>query len=185
MARDVNAIVVGGDGDVWVAAVGTAAPADESAAPAAGWEKLGWIQEDGVTFRDQEDDTEVPAWQSFYALRRLIESKSAEAEFTLRQIDKSTIVVAMRGGSVSTVSAGHYKFTPPQPSAGIFSRAFLIDVIDGTDKYRFVIPKATVQEGVETQFQRTAPADLPLTISALGADATDPWYLLTNDAAFA
>ncbi|MET0490359.1 MAG: hypothetical protein ABW143_09005 [Acidimicrobiales bacterium] len=52
----------GEGGGVYVAAVGTSAPA-ALAAPAVGWTELGWLSEDGVGVNREEERTERRAWQ--------------------------------------------------------------------------------------------------------------------------
>lgn len=183
MGKDTDEIIVGANGTIWTADVGTAAPADESAAPGAGWVDLGYASEDGVTPQDGKTLEVIRVWQLFHAARQLVTERDTQLAFVLRQWNKDTVVFAFGGGTITAPTVGHFKYTPPSPES-IAEKALMIDWVDGTKKYRWVVPRGTVTEGIETNLVRTGPADLPITFGVLGSDGVDPWYLLTNDPAF-
>lgn len=183
MANDADQIVVAGTGRVLVAAVGTTAPTGVSGAYAAGWTEVGYTTEDGVTFSDSKDVEDRAAWQSLYPVRRLVTGRSSSVSFTLLEWSASTVPLAFGGGAVTEPSAGVFKYTPPDPE-DIDERALSVEWTDGTKIYRLVIPRGNVSEGVETNLTRTGAAELPITFSVLGSDATAPWHMLTNDPAF-
>lgn len=183
MAKDTDEIVVAPNGTIWVAPVGTTAPATEVAAPAAGWVDLGYASEDGVTFNDARTLEAIPVWQLFHAARRIVTEVETTISFVLRQWNKETVPLAFGGGTVSTPTAGHFKYVPPAAGA-IDDRALMVDWVDGSKHYRLVVPKGTATDAVETNLTRTAAADLPIGFSVLGTDGVDPWYLLTDDPAF-
>lgn len=183
MAKDVDQILIGANGAMWIAPVGTVAPADETEAPGAGWVDIGHSSEDGVSFKIDKNIEVVDVWALFEHARRFVTSRDITASSVLRQWNKDTVVLAFGGGDVTTVTAGHFKYTPPPPE-DLDERASLIDWADGTRNYRLVIPRVMVTEGLETKIARTDPADLPVTLGVLGTDGVDPFYLLTNDPAF-
>lgn len=184
MAQDVDEILVGANGTIRVAPVGTAAPADETAAPAAGWVDLGFTDDNGVTFQDSKTLQAIAVWQLFYAARRIVTARDFTVSFALRQWDKLTVPLAFGGGAVTLVAADHYKYTPPSP-ADVDERALMVDWADGTKAYRLMVPRGLVTDNVQTQLHRPSAADLPITFSVIGSDSSDPWYLLTNDPSFA
>ncbi len=188
MGKDVDEIVVGANGTVWVAPVGTAAPADEAEAPGAGWVDMGYTSEDGATLTDSKTLEQIPVWQLFYAARRIITERDLNVAVVLRQWSGEKVKLAFGGGEVTEPDVvgnpGKYKYTPPSPGE-IDERAYMLDWVDGTKHYRLVIPRCMVTENVETNLVRTAAADLPITVGILGSDGVDPWYLLTDDPAFA
>lgn len=181
--KNVDEIVVGANGSIWTAPIGTAAPADETAAPGAGWVDLGYATEDGVTVTDAKTLEAIPVWQLFYAARRIVTERDLTLGFGLRQWGHEKVKLAFGGGEVTEPAPGHFKYTPPSPEE-LDERSFMIDWIDGTKKYRLVVARGIVSENVETNITRGAAADLPITVSLIGDDAGDPWYLLTNDPAF-
>jgi hypothetical protein len=182
MAKDVDEIVVGANGTIWVAPVATALPTSPTAAPT-GFTDLGYVSEDGVTATDSKTLEPIPVWQLFYPARRVVTERDFMVAMVLRQWSKATTELAFGGATVTEPSPGVYRLTPPDP-AFIDERAMLVDWADGNKHYRLVLPRGMVTENVETQLVRTAASDLPVTFGILGSDTEDPWYLLTDDPAF-
>lgn len=179
-----DSIVVAANGTVRVAPVGTTQPTDPTAAPAAAWLDLGYVSEDGVTFTDSKEIEDVLAWQSFYPVRKIITGKDATLSFALREWDERSIPLAFGGGTVTSPSAGVWRYEPPAPGT-LDLRALMIDWEDGDKDYRLIIPRGLVTEAVETNLTRTGAADLPITFSAIPASTSDdPYVLLTNSIAF-
>jgi hypothetical protein len=185
MAKDVDEIVVGANGTVWTAPVGTAAPADQDTAPGAGWTDLGFTSEDGVTFTDSKTLEAIPVWQLFNAARRIVTERETTLGFVLRQWSKDTVPFAFGGGEITepVPASGNFKYTPPSPE-DVDERSLMVDWQDGTKKYRLVVVRGVVAEAVETNLVRTAAADLPIGFAVNGVESGDAWYLLTNDPAF-
>jgi hypothetical protein len=184
MAKDVDQIVVGANGTVRVAPVGTAEPADIDAAFGAGWVDLGYTSEDGVTVTDSNTLETIPVWQLFYPARRIITERDFTVAFALRQFSGQQVEFAFGGGEVTSDGAGKYRFTPPAPE-DLDERALAIEWLDGDKTFRLILPRGMVTENVETQVVRTAAADLPVTFGVIGTDTGQPWYLLTDDPDFA
>lgn len=182
-------LVVGGTGEVYVAAVGTALPTDPTAAlPVANWTGLGYTDEDGVTITVDPDITEHRVWQSRQAVRRELTGQAVQLSFKLAQWNEATVPLAFGGGVVTTVSAGIYKYTLPDADDGLDERSIVADVKDGAETWRFVFSRGNVSESVSADFKRTELAILPITFKVL-SPRTDPngapGYFLTNSAAFA
>lgn len=182
MAKDTDEIIVGANGTVWTAPVGTAAPVDESTAPV-GWTDLGYTSEEGITFNDAKTLEAIRVWQLFHAARRIVTERDTTVSFVLRQWNKANLEFAL-DATVTTPSAGHHKIVPPSPE-DVGEKALMIDWVDGTKNYRLILPRGTVTEAIETNLVRTAAADLPVGFGILGSDGVDAWTLLTDDPAFA
>lgn len=184
MAKEVDQIVVGANGSVHVAPVGTTQPATEIAAYAAGWVDLGYTNEDGVTPTDTKTIKDIMVWQLFYPARKIVTGRSFDVKFSLSQWSIDTVPLAFGGGEVEEVTTGHFKYTPPSPET-IDERALGIDWIDGAKHYRLIIPRGMVSENVDTKLARDDAALLPITFSVIGDDAGGaPWYIFTDDPAF-
>lgn len=183
MPKDVDEIVIGANGSVWVAPLGTPVPADESAVPNANWVDLGFTNEDGVTLVDSKTQEVVRGWQSFYALRRFITERDFSAAFVLHQWGPEQVMLAFGGGEFTEPTSGHYRYDPPDPEH-IDERMLMVDWIDGDKRYRLVLERGLVTENVETNITRTAAADLPITFGIIGDESGTPWHLLSNDPAF-
>ena len=181
MALDSSQITVG-TANVYVAPVGTTAPVDVTAAWGAGWIQLGYTTEDGVTFTDSKEVNEIMAHQSFYAIDRRITSRSASVSTVLLQWSDDSFKLAFGGGTVTTVSAGLFKYTPPAPET-IDYRALGIEVKDGAVTSRFVMAKGMVTDNVEMQFTRNDTAKLPIAFGLVTTGSGDPWSWISDDAA--
>lgn len=174
---------VGANGSIHVAPVATTAPADEVAAYGSGWIDLGLMSEDGVKLRDEKTEQAFRSWQLFYPARKQITERRFTSAFVMQQWNKNNIPLAFGGGTVSTVSTGHYKYQPPAPQTRD-ERALGIDWLDGSYHYRLLIPKGQVGEPVESDVNKGNLALLPITFEVIGGETGDPWYLLTDDPAF-
>lgn len=181
--KDPEQILVGADGTIRVAPVGTAAPADEAAAPGAGWVDLGYSSEDGATLRVTKDVATINVWQLAAPARYVMRARGVEVETTLLQWNRETFEVGVGGGTASTPTAGHHKFEIDSVPA-VDERAFMLDWED-TYKYRFVIPRGMVTSNLESALRRAEGAPIPLTFAAMGSDVSAIAYLLTDDPLFA
>ncbi len=182
--NDPQEITVGANGRILVADVGTAAPADISEAPSASWVELGYVSDEGVTFTVGKEIEDVNVWQSFYAVRRLMTAQSGALAFELAQFNRDTIPLAFGGGTVTEVTPGAYRFTPPEPGP-IDERALILEFEDGDKNYRIVVPKGMVTEDVETEINKAPNSLLPITFGVSGQEGVAPWYLDTDDPGFA
>jgi hypothetical protein len=179
---DATQLVVPSRAYTWVAPVGTAAPVDEVTAPAAEWINVGLTTPDSLEFATDPQFESVNSHQSDYPVRRMQTSEAGTISVDLQQWNKDNITFAFGGGTVTAVTAGHFKFVPPALGARV-ERSVLIDWIDGSKHYRLVIPRCIQVEGVTTALQKGQEARLPLRLAILGGDSVDPWYLLTDDPA--
>ena len=175
--------LVGANGYVWVGPVDSTEPTNPTSAPSAAWTELGYLSEDGVTWSVSKTMEDINAWQSFYPIRQIVTATSSTLAMTMRQWNEQTLVLALGGGTVDE-TAGIFTYTPPEPGS-IDERAVMVDWNDGDRNYRLIVRRAMVSDAVETQLQRGAAADLPVTFTVLGNQTGDaPFILLTDDAAF-
>lgn len=184
MALDSDEVVVGATGLVRVAPIGTAIPASISVAYAAGWVDLGFVSEDGVSWTDGKSTSPIRAWQSFYDIRTLIESREGTLSFNLLQWNRETVELAFGGGTwTEEIADTDFKYVPP-PASTVDERMLAVDWLDGVRLYRLIFARGIVTENVETNLVRTSAAELPISFSLLGSDSGDPWELHTNDPVF-
>ena len=177
--------VVAGSGQVHTADVGSSLPSGLSTPSVSDWFGLGYHTEDGVSTNYAVDIFRVNSWQSKYETKRARNTESFRITFALQQFNEETVPLAFGGGEI-TENGGVYTFTPAGADAALNERAVICDVVDGDNTLRWVIPRASVVEGVEAQFTRTSEAVLPITLEALQPDdGSAPWFLRTNIAGFA
>lgn len=186
MAVDADAIVVGANGDLYVAPTGTTLPADSTTALDAAFDHVGYINEDGAQLSDAKTVQTVKAWQAFYAVRRIVTDRDFTVGIGLREWNAVTVPLAF-GGTITepdpTGAPGEFKFTPPSPEDRD-ERAVVVEWQDGTKNYRLVIPAAETSDTVNTALLRTAPSDLPITLGVNATDGADPWNFFTDDPAW-
>jgi hypothetical protein len=174
-------VLVGASGKVWTAELGVTAPTNAATAMPAGWYDLGYVSEDGATFTEGKEITDIGAWQSFYPLRKIVTSRLVTVSFGLEQWNNATIELAL-GGSV-TANAAEWKYEPPAPEV-LDLRQLAVEWFDGALQYRLYIRRGLVSENVEINLQRTSAAMLPITFSAMDAGGGNkPYSLFTNDGA--
>lgn len=181
-----NQVVVGANGKVWVAPItssgGPAGPTNSGTALAAGWMDVGYITEDGVTFTEGKDITDIGAWQSFYPIRYIVNSRLVTASFSMRQWNSATVEFAL-GGDV-TGGPTEFKYEPPAPEV-LDLRQMVIEWFDNTKTYRLYIRQGLVTENVETNLVRTDSAVLPITFGAMDPGGANKIYsMYTNDINF-
>ncbi|WP_433860145.1 hypothetical protein [Streptomyces kronopolitis] len=185
-------IVVPARTRLWLAPVGTAAPADAAIPMPEGWYSVGLTTEDSLKFNEEPQFEQVKSAQTDFPSRTFQTSDSATIEVDLQQWNAKNFKAVFGGGTITEITpAGgtgtppkHYKFTPPR-IGGRSEVAAVIEVIDGAKLYRYVIPRAMQMEGVQTDLQKAKEAVLPLRLAVQGGDDADAWYLITNDPSFA
>lgn len=190
MTQDASEVVVGANGSVSSApSAGATLPDDVDTPLDALFVEHGFVSDDGVTFRDDKEIEGIPAWQSFYDIRKVVAAKTSGAEYVLRQYNPANVKLAYGGGDVD-VSGGVATYTPPVPGE-IDERALVIEWIDGDYTFRLVFPKGIVTGEVESVLNRTAATDLPIAFEATpegqpvdGDPETFPFYIVSDHPAW-
>ncbi|MGW0033085.1 phage tail tube protein [Streptomyces sp. NPDC003314] len=173
---------------LWLAPVGTVAPADATVAMPTGWYTVGLFTEDSLKFNSEPNFEQVRSAQSSYPTRTFQTTDAATIEVDLQQWSGVNFRAVYGGGSITPItptSGGgkHYRFAPPR-IGGRSEIAACIEIIDGGKHYRYVIPRTMQMEGVSKDLAKTKESVLPLRLAVQGGDETDAWYVLTNDPAF-
>lgn len=184
MGKNADEIVVGANGSIWTAPLGSPLPASIADPFGDAWTDLGYASEDGVTWTDSKSLNSIRVWQEFYDARRVIESREGTLAFSLMQWNGDTVSIAFGGGDVTEDEPGMYRYTPPAPEL-IDERMLGVEWEDGDKDYRLVYPKGMTTDDVETNIVRTDAGMLPITFGLLGNNGADPWFFQTNDPAFA
>lgn len=186
MAQTKARIRVAGRAYAYVAPAGTTAPVDQEVAPAAAFKEVGFTSQDGTEFTYEPQIEKVMSHQSDYPTRVIFTGVEASVKTEMQEWSAENFRAALGGGTATEVSAGPpavYKFAPP--AGVILDYVILLDIVDGSLKYRWVIQSGTPEEGLTIPLSRTEESKLEVTWNINGADTGDAWYLLTNDPAFA
>ncbi|MFE7072557.1 IPT/TIG domain-containing protein [Streptomyces sp. NPDC057620] len=173
---------------MWLAPVGTVAPADATVAMPEGWYTVGLFTEDSMKFNSEPNFEQVRSAQSSYPTRTFQTTDAATVEVDLQQWSIRNFKAVYGGGSITAVSpaAGggkHFRFAPPR-IGGRTEIAACIEIIDGGKHYRYIIPRTMQMEGVSKELAKTKESVLPLRLAVQGGDDTDAWYVVTDDPAF-
>lgn len=176
-------IVLPGRYRVYNAIKGTAAPADESVALAAAWVDLGYTREEGASFTRGREVAALRAAQSDYVVRHGISALSGTLAVDLMEWKRDTLNATMQG-TATEVSVGHYKWTPKDGVDHVPS-AWLLELIDGTVRFRIVIPSGFPVEDTEIPVAKTEEPMLALRVAVEGGDGVVPFYKLGNSPALA
>lgn len=182
--KDVGEIVVGANGSVLVADLGSEIPETVGTPLGASWVDTGYVTEDGVGWTDGKSVKAIRAWQSFYDLRRIIESREGMLVYSLMQWSGTNVKLAYGGGEISEPDPGFFRYLPPDPES-IDEKMMAVEWQDGDFDFRLVFPRGMVSEKVDTKIVRTDAGLLPITFSLLGQHGQPPYILDTNHPAFA
>lgn len=163
---------------VYVAPKGTTGPTT-LAAPV-GFEELGWLSEDGITFDRDEDSTVLRAYQGATVIRR--KTNSVDDSFTFQCLEETATVLGLyykgQEPTVTGTGASAVARINLSDQARQDDRAFVVDVVDGDIVKRHVIPNGSVGAGSLTYSNGDATV-YEFTVSINGDGA----YILTNSPA--
>jgi hypothetical protein len=148
--------------------------------------EVGYFAPDSLQFATDPSFEEVRSHQSNYPTRRWQTEDAATIQCNLQEWSAANFKAVYGGGTITEVTGppAHYKFSPPA-IGGRSETAAMLEVIDGTVHWRRIVPRCEQTEGVEIGFDKGSESTLPLRLSILGSDVGDPWYDLTDSAAFA
>jgi hypothetical protein len=186
MAGDATQLVVAGTGTISIAPYGTALPGDSTAvfeALDAAYVDLGYTSEDGATITDGVAVEDVKAWQTPYPVRRLVTDYTGTVAFDLLQWSKDIWEQVIHGVVTEPLADIVHRFQPTRDGV-VAEKSLILDFIDGTFGYRYVVPKCGLSGDVEIPISRTAVAMLPTEWGVIGGDAEGAWFLLTDDPNF-
>lgn len=171
-------------GELSVAATGSTAPTNSTAALDAAFVGLGYVGEDGVSLTPTETVQKIRAWQNAAVVR----SNRTELDWMFKckliETKGKTLGLYFRNSSgPAVVSAGQWSLLPDQTSPD--ERAFVFDVLDGTKHIRHYVPRGEVTERSEIKHASGEVIGYEVTIlayydSTLGA----PFKSFSDDSAW-
>ncbi len=181
MAQESSEIRVNATGSVYVAPVGTAFPANISAAvsPLAGWVELGFLTEEGPRLSFGRETTDLKAWQSADPVRVLTTDRPKTIAFDLMQHNRHTLTLALGGGTI-TGTAPNYVFTPADDSE-TYQRALIVEMIDGEFTYRYCFSKVEQDGAVEFSAVRTNSTNFAMSMKVLAPDSGTSYIIQSDD----
>lgn len=178
-------IVVAGEFEIFVAPEGSSLPLDSTTPLDPTFVSVGLTTRDGSAFQISPTYTNVESHQSQYPTRTFRTKQTGVIRAALQEWNDTNFTTAFGGGTVTEngTATGEYRFDPPAGS-GTDVVAVVLQLVDGTKHYRFVVETSQAQSPVELPFTPDAESVLPLELSVLGDGTGAPWHMLTNDPAF-
>jgi len=164
-------VAVGVTGDVSVAPTGTTLPTNSQVALNAAFEAVGYISEDGVTQSISEDITDLKAWQNGDVVRKIQTAHDLTFAFTM--IETSDTTLATYYGNYA---AGAVEIDGTQ----LAHKSWVIDVVDGDDDIRVVIPDGQITERGDIVYQNGDAIGYPVTITAFPDGSSNKAYMYVS-----
>jgi len=169
---------------LWLAPVGTVAPDGPTIAMPTGWYDVGLFTPDSLQWATDPGFETVNSHQSNFPTRRFQTTDAATVQVDLQEWKRQSFQAVYGGGTFTTVSPSgggtpYHKFTPPAVGART-ETAVCIELADGTNHLRRLIPRAQQIEGVTQSFAKTSESTLPLRLAVLGSDVGAAFYDISN-----
>jgi len=184
--QDAQEIWVPGNGGIFVAPVGTAAPTDATTPLPVAWQDLGLVSPDGVAITPALEESQVMTWQSPYPARRLVTARNLQAKGALLQVNTVTLALFF-GGAVVSGSGSAYTLAPPDPAL-IDTRAWVYEGYEGSGaglrKHRHYWPSGLVITFGDWVWTRSAAAAIDITVGLNALTPGNEWKHWVSDAQF-
>ena len=156
MANVASNVLVGVTGTVRFAPTGTALPTTPSATPNVAFLDMGYVAEHGVTQSVGDTTNEIKAWQNADVVRRIQTDHSAQFKLALEETNAN---------SLNAYYGGNYTAGVAQIKAGVLPRkSWIIDVVDGTNLIRIVMPDAQIVERGDVMYKNADAITYPITL---------------------
>lgn len=185
-----QAILVPQMARVWLAPVGTTAPADPVTAMPSGWVDVGFFDPASLQWQTQPSFQTVTSHQSIYPTRRFKDSDAATVQCNLQEWNGTNIITVYGGGMITTMHGSApapttwYQYSPPT-DGNVPQTAACIEIIDGTKHYRRVIPVTEPDSGATISYHRNSESVLPLSLTVIYSGTGLPWDEMSDDPAWA
>lgn len=170
-------------GQVASAPLGTTLPTTPTEALDSAFEVLGFVSEDGVTPNFEDSINKIKAWQGAQIVRTIVTEESINFSMSLIETSYEVLTRFFPGATIDNPSAGVYRVRIGQRTPD--PRVWVIDVIDGSVLWRYVLPRAELTERGEVPHTNDDAVGWPIMIEAL-PDPTDNYRvdILSNQSAW-
>lgn len=161
---------VGTTGAVRRAPLGSTIPKMEPSYDDGIFLNMGYIGPDGIEVSFDEDATEFIPLQEIAPIRREITKSITAVKFVMWQSSRKNLAFFL-GGDVVQEEGGWYIDVGGKPN---FPRnLFVVDVVDGDDSARIILPNAQLTERGSITFKSDEIIGLEVTITAYPADSAE------------
>lgn len=169
---DANEVRIGYAGLSYIGAVGALAPTGLTTAWATpAWADLGLMSEDGLTEAFDQNRTEINAWGYDAPVRTQVSRKVTTFQVTFLESSAQVLSLYHSAPVTSMTSIGSgvtqaLQFIQGQNTAPDV-RALGLDVIDGTRRFRFIVPRCEVTARGDITYKGDEAVGYNMTFTAL------------------
>ncbi|WP_171110636.1 MULTISPECIES: phage tail protein [unclassified Streptomyces] len=181
MALVADEVRVAISGELLSAPRGTAAPTNASDPLDPAFKGHGYVSEDGVTENWDDSTDNIVAWQNAVTVRAARTESTLTLACTLIQTRGSNLEFFYPGSQVEA-NGGEWKIDVKPPTSD--PRAFVLNVLDGTDLIRIYVGNAELTERGEVMYQNGEPIGYPVTVTAYPDDDGNLMTKFSNSAAW-
>lgn len=157
-------------GAIYVAPTGTTLPTTPTGALNAAFlaHNVGYISEDGISMGVSEDITDIKAWQNASVVRKIQTGHDVTFHFTMLETasDPLSLYFGNFAGSAVTVSA-----------TTLAHNCYVIQIEDGDDDIRIVIPDGQVTERGDLTFANGDAIKYEVTLTAFPDGSGNKAYI--------
>jgi hypothetical protein len=175
---------------VWLAPLGTTAPADPVSPMPSGWLDVGLFDPASLQWQASPSFQSVQSHQSMYPTRRFKDSDAATITCSLQEWNGTNIITVYGGGAIvalhgsAPVPTNYWEYQPPVDGT-IVQTSACMEIIDGTKHYRKVIPITEPDSGATITYHRTSESTLPLSLTVIYGGTGLPYTEYSDDPSWA
>lgn len=169
---------IGINGGAFCGPLGTAAPDELDTAPAAPWQPIGRISDDGLELGIDEDSEEFKAWGETTPFRKVITSSSRTIQFTAWETDRPVVRALFYRLDPATLvpdADGQVSFADSAQAAPD-RRSFIFYVMDGGNLERMYCPDAEVTDRDSVTYKQDELVAMQMTLTLYPDSAGNTKY---------
>lgn len=166
MAIDEDYILAMSQGTSWVAPTGTDAPADMATAVSSPWLDLGAMSTDGLSENLEQSRTEFKRWGSISVFKTVITDQKHEFKVTFLESNPNVLGLFYRVATPTPDVTTKVLSIVDDTTGKIDPRAFLFDVLEGTNHIRFYVPNGEVTNVESPVYKLDGLVEYGVTITA-------------------
>jgi hypothetical protein len=170
MAVDEDFILAMSQGTSWVAPEGTGAPT-AMAAPTTPWQDLGAMSTDGLAEDLSVSRTEFKRWGSISVFKTVITDQKHEFKVKFLESNPTVLGLFYRVATPTPDVTAHTLTITDDTTGQLDPRAFVFDVLEGTNHIRFYLPKGEVTNVESPVYKLDGLVEYGVTITAYPDDS--------------
>jgi len=165
VAIDEDYILAGAQGTSWVSPKGTVAPTAMDA-PTTPWLDLGAMSTDGLTENLGQTRTEFKRWGSISTFKTVITAQSHTFQVTFLESNPNVLGLFYRVAAPTPDATSHVISITDDTTGTLDPRAFLFDVVEGTNHIRFYVPNGEVTDVGNPMYKLDGLIEYQVTVTA-------------------